>query len=390
MNRDVVSHDAERLSEVIGAIYDCVLDPGRWEPTLDDLRRFLDCANCVAAVLDLRSGALRMRKVIGIEPYWLARMGDYGADLAALYQSSPDILTRPIDEPLSPSRDASHAAYMGNRMYREWARPQGLVDSVTVLVMRNHERLAEVGLGRHESVGLITNREIGLMRLLAPHLRRAVTISDLLDMKSIEAESLGGVLDEMAVGVLLVAEDGTILHANRAAAGMLDRRNPIATIGGKIGANDPRAASRLRRFIALAAGRESEIGASGIGIALRDGSDAVATAHILPLARGEVRTRLLSRAVAAVFVTSDTQLPLGRLDAFAEAFGLTPAETRLLGRLIRGESIDEASAALNVARTTSKTHISRILAKTGTRGRPALMALVYRLAPALRPGPPAS
>jgi DNA-binding CsgD family transcriptional regulator len=304
--------------------------------------------------------------------------------VAALYQSVPGYLTRPIDEPFCPSRDARETL-LKTRYYQEWAKPRGLVDAMSVLIMRNADRLAEVGLGRHESAGLITDREVGLMRLLAPHLRRALTISDLLEMKSIEAESLGGVLDQMAVGVLLVAEDGRILHANRAAAAMLERRTPIAAAKNMISAVDRRATARLRRIIALAAaGNEGEIGASGVGIALRGRADDVATAHVLPLARGDLRTRLLPAAVAAVLVASDLQLPLGRLSAFAEAFGLTPAETRLLDRLILCESIEEASAALNFARTTSKTHISRILVKTGTRRRPALMALVYRLAPALQ------
>lgn len=379
--------DTERLSDLIGSIYDCVLDPARWESTLDDLRRWLDCASCVVAVTDMRTGAVRLQKVLGLDPQSAAEMAEYGADVAALYQSVPGYLTRPIDEPFSLVRDAREAL-LKTRYYHEWGKPRGLVDAMSVLIMRNPDRLAEVGLGRHESVGVITDREVGLLRLLAPHLRRALTISDLLDMKSIEAESLGGVLDEMAVGVLLVADDGRILHANRAAETMLDRRNPVATSGGKIGAVDPRGTTRLRRVIALAADRETEIGASGIGIALRGPSGHLATAHVLPLARGDLRTRLWPAAVAAVFVAADLRLPVGRLDAFAEAFGLTAAETRVLDRLIRGESIDEASAALNVARTTLKTHLSRILAKTGTRGRPALMALVHRLAPPLQPESP--
>ena len=96
---------------------------------------------------------------------------------------------------------------------------------------------------------------------------------------------------------------------------------------------DPHATDRLRRVIAVAGSDEPRIGAAGVGIALRGQGDELATAHILPLARGKIRTRLLPRAVAAVFVASGLQLPFGRLEVVAEAFGLTPAETRLLERL---------------------------------------------------------
>jgi DNA-binding CsgD family transcriptional regulator len=87
--------------------------------------------------------------------------------------------------------------------------------------------------------------------------------------------------------------------------------------------------------------------------------------------------------VAAVFVASDLNLPFRRLDAVAEAFGLTPAETRVLDRLLHGDSIAEAAAAMNVAVTTVKTHRSRLLSKTGTRRQANLISLVHRLVPAL-------
>jgi DNA-binding CsgD family transcriptional regulator len=92
----------------------------------------------------------------------------------------------------------------------------------------------------------------------------------------------------------------------------------------------------------------------------------------------------MPHAAAAVFVASEERPVVDGLEAVAEAYGLTRSETRLLNRIVRGESLDEAAAALNVAKTTSRTHMARILAKTGTRRQTALLALVYRLAPAVR------
>jgi DNA-binding CsgD family transcriptional regulator/PAS domain-containing protein len=375
--------DAERLSELIGAIYDCVLDPERWDATLDELRKFLDCANVALTVLDLQTDTFRVQKVLGIDPYWLAKVSEFSGDLAKLYHTVPDLLTRHIDNPISPSRDGDTAAVLTNPYYLHWARPQGLVDSIAMFLMRSAERLAELSLGRHESVGLITDREVRLLRLLAPHLRRAVTITDLIDIRSLEAAARASALDVLSVGVVLVARDGEILYANRAATGMLDRGRPIARVDGKLRAADPYATERLRRAIGHAAADECRVGSSGIGLALSGPPGEAATAHILPLARGEVRTRLMPRAIAAVFVAADVQLPFSTLQAVAEAFGLTPAETRLLDRLARGETIADAAAAMNVAVTTAKTHRSRLLAKTGVRRQPGLVSLVHRLVPAV-------
>jgi DNA-binding CsgD family transcriptional regulator len=243
--------------------------------------------------------------------------------------------------------------------------------------------VASCALGRHESAGLISEREVVLTRLIAPHLRRAVTISDLIDMKSLETGALGATLDALAIGVVLVAEDGAVVHANRAAERMFGQAGPIRSLRGHIGTGNAQATERLLRTIAIAAHGETEIGAAGIGMAL-DCDAAVATAHILPLACGDLRTRLMPHAAAAVFVASEERPVVDGLEAVAEAYGLTRSETRLLNRIVRGESLDEAAAALNVAKTTSRTHMARILAKTGTRRQTALLALVYRLAPAVR------
>lgn len=350
---------------------------------MDQVRRFLDCANCMLSVLDLRNGAVRVQKVIGVDPAWIARMPDHASEVAGWYLQVPNLDARPIDQPFSPSRDLDYAAVRTGRFYQEWAKPQGLIDSIGVVLMRNPDRLAEFSLGRAERAGPVGEREVRNLRLLAPHLRRAVTISDLLDMKSLETAGIGGALDALAVGILLVGEDGAILHANRAAEDMLDRRTPIAASEGRLRAANPHATDRLRRAIALAAADEPKIGAAGVGMALRGADGDVATAHLLPLARGAVRARLLPRAAAAVFVASGLQLPFGRLEAVAEAYGLTPAETRLLDRLVHGDSIAEAAAALNVAVTTVKTHRSRLLSKTGMRRQTGLISLVHRLVPSM-------
>ena len=375
--------EAERLSELIGAIYDCVLDPAQWNATLDEIRKFLDCANVALSVLDLRANSYRIQRVIGIEPYWLAKAIEYSDDFAKVYHTIPDLLTRPIDDPISPSRDGDRTAVFNTRYYKEWARPQGLVDSIAVFLMRSHDRLAEIALGRHASVGIISDREVRLLRLLAPHLRRAVIITDLIDMKNLAAETFSVALDALAAGIVLVDENARIIHANRAAKTMLDRGVPVArATAGTLGGVDRHTTERLHRVIADAA-KEASIGSAGIGMALSMPTGGVATAHVLPLAGGDIRARLLPHTAAAVFVTSDLRLPFSTLQAVAEAFGLTPAETRLLDRLVRGETIADAAAAMNVAVTTAKTHRSRVLAKTGERRQTGLISLVHRLVPAI-------
>jgi len=222
------------------------------------------------------------------------------------------------------------------------------------------------------------------MRLLGPHLRRAITISDLLDMRALQAQALGATLDSLSIGVVIVAAEARILQANVAATLMFNDGGPILSSGGKLLAAATDATAELRRAIEIARGDETAIGHVGIGVALpmEDGERAIA--HVLPLARGDIRTRLVAQGTAAVFVTRENAGPPSSYAAIASSFGLTPAETRLLERLAQGQTLAEAAKALTVAETTAKTHLAHLFEKMGVSRQADLVALVARLIPPLQ------
>jgi hypothetical protein len=78
------------------------------------------------------------------------------------------------------SRDLPLDMWMKSPLYQELAKPQGLIDTVQSIVLRAPGRIGVLAVNRHESVGFATDRDIAAVRLLAPHVRRAVTISDLM------------------------------------------------------------------------------------------------------------------------------------------------------------------------------------------------------------------
>jgi PAS domain-containing protein len=124
---------------------------------------------------------------------------------------------------------------------------QGIVDALTCFLMRTPERFSGLALGRHARHGVFTDREIEASGLLLPHLRRAVTISNVLDARTIERARMAEALDALQCGVVLTDEGGAILHANRSAEDMLRKGNPIQGAGGVLSATEPSAAKKLQR-----------------------------------------------------------------------------------------------------------------------------------------------
>jgi DNA-binding CsgD family transcriptional regulator len=172
--------------------------------------------------------------------------------------------------------------------------------------------------------------------------------------------------------VVLTNEHGTILHANRAAEHMLDK-GVIQSPRGVLQATAPSAASELRSAITLAAGNEAGISKTGLAVRLTEPDVPPIFAHVLPLT-GSNCTRLPPAAVAAVSIGAPPDAQDGA-DAMAAAFGLTPAETRLLASLFAGRTLNETAATLGITRATSKTHLEHIFLKTGVTRQAELMGL---------------
>jgi DNA-binding CsgD family transcriptional regulator/PAS domain-containing protein len=375
-----ISH--QDLSDLIGRIYDCTLDPSHWEATLDAIRTLLQCPTAQLALVDLRQQRIVLQKALGMD----VRMQEL------LSKHIPDIQHRldrffdnglSMEEPLVVSRAFSPEEIAAWPYYQEVVLPFGFVDTAQIHLLRAPTRYSALGFGRKESVGVFSEREIEIMRLLIPHVRRAVTISNVLDAQAVEKARMAETLDALKLGVVLTNEDSRILHANRAAEEMMRDGGPLLGRGGVLRAEGAAAAAEIKAAIGHAARNESAIGKTGLAVRLTEEDEAPVVAHVLPLVGGEIRSRLEPAAVAAVIVNPKVDDAINA-NAVATTFGLTPAETRVLSRMLTGSTVAEAAVDLGVATTTARTHLDNIFAKTGVSRQSELIRLAAQVAPAAR------
>jgi DNA-binding CsgD family transcriptional regulator len=219
------------------------------------------------------------------------------------------------------------------------------------------------------------------LRLLSPHVRRAISITDLVEMRTLRADAAEDALESIAVAVVMVDGAGRIVFANEAAASLLAASDPIRSDLGILVARDPAAAQALAVALAKTREPEAEMGNVGIDIPMPFADGRPGLAHVLPIGSSKVRGALSSTATAAVFLTppgSPVRLPD---QALAATFGFTPMELRILELLVCGQTITEAGATLGIAPTTARTHLARIMDKTGTERQVDLVQLVTGLTP---------
>lgn len=353
----------EELSAVIGLIYDCALDPARWDEALAALTEMFDCHGALLVMFDLAQGRAVFSKSRNISSYWLGELDRHAAELAQwkrLYYT-PDW---PLDEPQANSRNIPAAVLAHSPVNNEWNAPQGLVDTLQLVLMRSPTRHAQLAMSRRQEAGIITEREMTIGRLLLPHIRRAAMIGDVIDLKTIERERAQQTLNALKAGVVMTDGRGRILDANKTALAMLKTGRPIHEVVGALYADDPAATLRLTAAIARAGETDA---------------DPPVLAHVLPLERGDIRASLHPGAKVAIFIGPVSGAAQGA-EAMAVAFDLSPMETRLLDGLLQGQKLADAAERLGIAETTARTHLGNIFGKTGVSRQSDLVRLAGEMA----------
>ena len=371
----------QALSQLIGSIYDCALEPDRWDRTLSDLKDAFESQTSSVGLIDKRRGRILIYKNAGAKPEWLEQQQTHHA--AEINAKLTDYFGRTsLDEPHVLSRHFARLDWETSG-YLQVCQKAGVTDMMAYALVWEPAYFSVFGVAKMVQQGIITDRDIALGGLLLPHLRRAVTISKVLDAHAIEQSRMAEALDVLKCGVVLTDGGGAILHANRAAERMFRHGWFIQSTRGVVAAKLPEAAKELRKAIKLAARDESTLGKTGLAIRLSEPDEPAIFAHVLPLTGGDLRSGLEPAAAAAVFIGAE-QDEEEAAQAMAAAFGLTPAETRLLESLLAGRTLAETAMARGVAITTAKTHLDSIFQKTGVNRQAELIRLAARATPPAR------
>ena len=351
---------------------------------LANIRETLFCLTAVLHLQDLVGDRDFIQKSVGIEPHWQLETTKYAAEISARMLEALASLPS-LDEPHISSRHFTRAYWEASPYVQECLRPQGIVDTMQFFLVHTSTRFSGFSVARHERQGVITEREVELGKLLLPHVRRAVMISNVLDARTIESARMEKALDALRCGVVLTDARGTILHANHAAEQMLRIGDPIQCTRGVLSTKAPAAAKEVHSAIRLAASDETGIGKAGLAICLT-GADALPVFAIFCqwLAAASVRGCNLKRPPPCSSACPNEQDATGVL---AAAFDLTPAETRVLASLLAGRTLAETAGALDVAPTTVKMHLEKIFSKTGVHRQAELMLLATRAFPPYGLGP---
>jgi DNA-binding CsgD family transcriptional regulator len=373
----MVSLSPSAVSDLIGEIYECLIEPARWAEALTAMRSHLGFATAAMSVLSLKEDTQIIGVVSGIEEPWLSRMSDYRADVIEQWGGPEALLKIPFDNPAVLSWvNPSGADPRCSRYAREWGVPQGLIDTLAVGLDRNGLAVSSLGLGRHTDAGPITPIDVENAKLFIPHLRRAVAVSRLFETQAMEKRNLEASLDRLAWPVFLVSPSGALVYANLSGNQVLDAGTPLALRGGRLTGSTAAITAEIGLlFESLRLGNREVFDGAGFGLGVRMNDGSPAAVHVLPLIHGGLR---LPGAIAAIFL-SPPVIKLSGGEIIAKMFALTAAEVRVFDLLAAGKTVNEISALQGVERSTVRTHLIRLFDKLGIHRQADLVRMAHAL-----------
>jgi hypothetical protein len=118
--------------ELVGPIYDCAINPDLWPQTLRRIADALDFQVGQIFLVAPKTQNFLLNITSGLDDEWLARQADHVAEIEQ-HNYAPAVIALPQDEPLVGARDIPAEVLATSRYMNEWARPQGLIDSATLV-----------------------------------------------------------------------------------------------------------------------------------------------------------------------------------------------------------------------------------------------------------------
>ena len=265
----------------------------------------------------------------------------------------------------------SREEFAASPLYRDFLSRWGLNRALAVVLdRRGGERLALVLPGPGER-DLDTLRR-GL-RVLAPHIQRAVRISHRIAEAELRADAALAAADRTASAVLCLRPDLGIVTANRQAA-RFEARGVIRMTGGRLAFQDAVSQHNLQAL----ARAEPPAGAA-FATTDRDGLGVAVVGARVPAQSARALDGTVEGAGLIVSIGGGAEPRTLEISQVAAWFGLTPAEARLATGLASGMSLKDYCALRNVSLNAGRFLLKGVFRKTDVASQAQLAALVGRL-----------
>ncbi|MEL6374974.1 MAG: hypothetical protein AAFR04_13525 [Pseudomonadota bacterium] len=362
----------EQINHVISTIYDASACDEGWDEACRELSALFGDA---AVGLDSRTGEVDIDS--------LTALALFDPERAALhfeeYSTPADnpavaaLLSRPVLAPFQMHAFIDARTYDSDPSVQAILKPQNIDKGILIGLEKGPETLGFVTLMRRKSQAAFDAEDEQALALIGGHLTRALTFRR--RFRALErartASRLATDGTRHREGVLHIANTGAIANLDATAANIIANVDELSVRAGHLASSSSRAGQQqadLHRFLTPPFEAQARF------VMLSETGDIIKL-ELLPerTLSGSFNPQGYLYALLSItpHATADS-------DDFGQAYGLTPAEARVIGALSKAANATAAAEQVGIARQTMKSHLVSIYAKTGCPSLGALMQLIGR------------
>lgn len=362
----------EAIDRLIGQIYECALDPSRWNATIEQIRLTLCPAEWRTAFLMLERRNPPSAKFIA----WT----NVGPGVESMY-STVFAYNNPWSQQTWPARNGQ-LIDTDDILPREELRKTGLyknflaamnVDRTLCLMLdrRDGERLGLLLIGPGDADLTLLRRGL---RVLGPHIQRAVRISHRIASLEVAAGAARAAANRSRYALISLDKDFNILSVNDRVA-HYKTTGLITTAGGKLTFVDPASQQKLVAMGSSPSRDDPAFHATDIAGQEHPVLGMLIKPKTIPYIGGAIPD-------AAMIVTIGSgagEGPVLGIDRLAQWFGLTPTEARVVDALVEGQTPQDYASRNGVSVNAVRFHLKHIFLKTETASQAQLIARIANM-----------
>lgn len=264
----------------------------------------------------------------------------------------------------------------------KWLRENFQVDHRAACRVNLHGAWSDI-IGLHFKVGRgpITFDEQVEAKIFNPHWAKVIDLHRTFSMLRYKYDAVLSVLDRLFLGVFILSSIGEVIVLNEEARRILSS-NSCLSVGrlGFLEAFGDTNRKSLNSAIMAALRSASATGNSENRVVSILGASAEdpLLIEVVPL-RGDQDELEKGFTGAAVIIVDPKQTDVISTEGMAAIYNLTGAESEICRMIALGMDTDDVADSKNISRETVRTHVKRILSKTGTGNRSQLVRLAHKV-----------
>ncbi len=378
-NADVVFGGTRPLLGLIEAVYASVQDPTSWDKVLEGISEVLGGASIFMAGGTSHAPILAKMR---LDP---DAVSDY-----LNYYASVNVMSQRCDRSFTDGsvRYGNHVISDNElektEIYNDFFRRYNIHYSCGINVPLAGESVVYLSCLRPREARAFSEREGVVLETLFPHIQRALGLYATLSQRQANQKGLETSLDAFGHAVFGLNGAGKVVFQNAKAETLLRAADGLRLHEGKLDAAGAGQSAVLRQLIAdaVATGCSKGTYAGGSVLLRRRGEAGSLRVTVSPfLASSEFGT---PRLAALVFVGGENDTAGRRSSALRMLYGITPSEERVADLLLAGLPVREIAERLGITQETSRFHVKRLLAKTGTAKQAELIRLMLSIPASLQ------